>query len=232
MALETEAKFDAPCVIARRPSWQSWRVSKNCPPVLADALAAVPAPFHGRGGVQLAHQHALPRADLVHAAGLRPRRPDRRERLTLLFVTLALAFALLALSGARHGPQPLAGPRQPASRCPAGAAHPRQMMATDSAAAGQAMRDFDSIRTTMSTPVDCGHVRCAVDPGFPDRLPSCSISGSGSLRSSRRRCWSRSPGSTSGRPSRAWRSPARRWTGAQFAAGGGGTRHDDQGASA
>ncbi len=55
--------------------------------------------------------------------------------------------------GARHGPQPAAGPRQPAPRRLLAPRILKQMMATDSAAAGQAMRDFDSIRTTMATPV-------------------------------------------------------------------------------
>jgi ATP-binding cassette subfamily C protein len=72
---------------------------------------------------------------------------------TLLFVTLALALALLALSGLdmiRNRLLIRASQRIDALLAPRIL---KEMMATDSAAAGQAMRDFDSIRTTMSTPV-------------------------------------------------------------------------------
>ncbi|HUP66680.1 MAG TPA: type I secretion system permease/ATPase [Sphingomicrobium sp.] len=74
-------------------------------------------------------------------------------KVTLLFITLALAFALLALSGLdmiRNRLLVRASQRLDALLAPRIL---RQMMATDSAVAGQAMRDFDSIRTTMSSPV-------------------------------------------------------------------------------
>jgi len=71
---------------------------------------------------------------------------------TLLFVTLALALALLTLSAldmvlnrllvrASQRIDALVAPRIL-----------KQMMAADSGAAGQAMRDFDNIRTAMATP--------------------------------------------------------------------------------
>ena len=44
---------------------------------------------------------------------------------TLLFVTLALALALIDAFGPRHGPQPPAGPGQRAGRCPPRPAHPQ-----------------------------------------------------------------------------------------------------------
>ncbi len=71
---------------------------------------------------------------------------------TLLFVTLALALALLTLSAldmVRNRLLIRAGERVDALIAPRIL---KQMMATDSGAAGQAMRDFDSIRATMSTP--------------------------------------------------------------------------------
>ncbi|MES2119717.1 MAG: type I secretion system permease/ATPase [Pseudomonadota bacterium] len=72
---------------------------------------------------------------------------------TLLFVTLALALALLALSGLDMVRNRLL--LRASERLDTLLAGPilKQTMATDSAAAGQAMRDFDSIRSTMSTPV-------------------------------------------------------------------------------
>src|SRR6476659_994180 len=73
-------------------------------------------------------------------------------KLTLLFITLALAFALLALSAldmVRNRLLVRASQRLDALLAPRIL---RQMMATDSAAAGQAMRDFDSVRTAMATP--------------------------------------------------------------------------------
>jgi ABC-type protease/lipase transport system, ATPase and permease components len=71
---------------------------------------------------------------------------------TLLFVTLALALALLALSAldmVRNRLMIRASQRIDALIAPRIL---KQMMAHDSGAAGQAMRDFDSVRTAMSTP--------------------------------------------------------------------------------
>src|SRR6476660_3785096 len=71
---------------------------------------------------------------------------------TLLFVTMALALALLTLSMldmVRNRLLVRASQRIDALIVPRIL---RQMMATDSAAAGQAMRDFDSVRTAMASP--------------------------------------------------------------------------------
>jgi PrtD family type I secretion system ABC transporter len=71
---------------------------------------------------------------------------------TLLFVTLALAFALLALSGldmVRNRLLIRASQRIDALIAPRIL---KQMMAHDSGAAAQAMRDFDAVRSAMSTP--------------------------------------------------------------------------------
>src|SRR3954451_991138 len=73
-------------------------------------------------------------------------------RTTLLFVTLALALALMALSSldmVRNRLLVRASQRVDALIAPRIL---KQMMAADSGAAGQAMRDFDSVRTAMSSP--------------------------------------------------------------------------------
>src|SRR6478672_5033773 len=71
---------------------------------------------------------------------------------TLLFVTLALAMALMTLSALdmiRNRLMVRASQRIDALVAPRIL---KQMMAADSGAAGQAMRDFDNVRTAMSTP--------------------------------------------------------------------------------
>ncbi len=71
---------------------------------------------------------------------------------TLLFVTIALALALLTLSALdmiRNRLLIRASQRVDALVAPRIL---KQMMAVDSGAAGQAMRDFDNVRTAMSTP--------------------------------------------------------------------------------
>ncbi len=71
---------------------------------------------------------------------------------TLLFVTLALAMALMTLSAldmVRNRLLVRASERIDALVAPRIL---KQMMATNSGAAGQAMRDFDNIRTAMATP--------------------------------------------------------------------------------
>ena len=71
---------------------------------------------------------------------------------TLLFVTIALALALLTLSSLdmiRNRLLIRASQRVDALIAPRILKH---MMAADSGAAGQAMRDFDSVRTAMTTP--------------------------------------------------------------------------------
>lgn len=71
---------------------------------------------------------------------------------TLFFVTLALAFALLTLSAldmVRNRLLIRASQRIDALVAPRIL---KQMMAADSGAAGQAMRDFDNVRTAMASP--------------------------------------------------------------------------------
>ena len=71
---------------------------------------------------------------------------------TLLFITAALALALLTLSMLdmiRNRLLVRASQRVDALIAPRLL---RQMMAADSGAAGQAMRDFDSVRTAMASP--------------------------------------------------------------------------------
>ena len=105
----------------------------------------------------------------------------------------------------------------------------RQMMATDSAAAGQAMRDFDSIRTTMATPV----IAAMFDaPWTPIFLIVCfmlhfwigvlAVVAAGTAGDDRLAQPARDPDADGNRELGDGR-------GAQFAAGGGGARHDDQG---
>jgi ATP-binding cassette subfamily C protein len=74
-------------------------------------------------------------------------------RTTLLFVTLALALALLALSGldlVRGRLLVRASERLDALLAPRIL---EQMMTTDTAGSAQAMRDFDAIRSSVATPV-------------------------------------------------------------------------------
>src|SRR4051794_15802383 len=71
---------------------------------------------------------------------------------TLLFITMALALSLLTLSVldmVRNRLLVRASQRIDALIAPRIL---RQMMATDSGGAAQAMRDFDSVRTAMATP--------------------------------------------------------------------------------
>jgi ATP-binding cassette subfamily C protein len=74
-------------------------------------------------------------------------------KMTLLFVTLALALALLALSGLTMVRGQLlvrASERLDALLAPRIL---EQMMSTDSGSTVQAMRDFDTIRSTVATPI-------------------------------------------------------------------------------
>ncbi len=74
-------------------------------------------------------------------------------RATLFFITLALAIALMTLSSLdmiRNRLLIRASLRLDALLAPRIL---QQMMGADSAAAGQAMRDFDSVRTALATPV-------------------------------------------------------------------------------
>jgi ATP-binding cassette subfamily C protein len=122
------------------------------PPVLADALRQCKSHFMAAAVFSLLI-NILYLAPTLYMLQVYDRVVPTAGKTTLLFVTLALAFALLALSGldmVRNRLLIRASQRIDALLAPRIL---KEMMATDSAAAGQAMRDFDSIRTTMSTPV-------------------------------------------------------------------------------
>jgi ATP-binding cassette subfamily C protein len=122
------------------------------PPVLADALRQCKPHFMAAAWFSLLI-NILYLAPTLYMLQVYDRVVPTAGKTTLLFVTLALALALLALSGldmVRNRLLIRASQRIDALLAPRIL---KEMMATDSAAAGQAMRDFDSIRTTMSTPV-------------------------------------------------------------------------------
>jgi len=122
------------------------------PPVILDALRQCRRHFMAAAVFSLLI-NILYLAPTLYMLQVYDRVVPTAGKLTLLFITLALAFALLALSAldmVRNRLLVRASQRLDALLAPRIL---RQMMATDSAAAGQAMRDFDSIRTTMATPV-------------------------------------------------------------------------------
>jgi ATP-binding cassette subfamily C protein len=122
------------------------------PPLLEDALRQCKPHFMAAAVFSLLI-NILYLAPTLYMLQVYDRVVPTAGKTTLLFVTLALAFALLALSGLdmiRNRLLIRASQRIDALLAPRIL---NEMMATDSAAAGQAMRDFDSLRTTMSTPV-------------------------------------------------------------------------------
>jgi ATP-binding cassette subfamily C protein len=122
------------------------------PPVLEDALRQCKPHFMAAAVFSLLI-NILYLAPTLYMLQVYDRVVPTAGKTTLLFVTLALALALLALSGldmVRNRLLIRASQRIDALLAPRIL---KEMMATDSAAAGQAMRDFDSIRSTMSTPV-------------------------------------------------------------------------------
>jgi len=124
----------------------------DLPPVLAEALGECRRHFMAAAVFSLLI-NILYLAPTLYMLQVYDRVVPTAGKVTLLFITLALALALLALSAldmVRNRLLVRASERLDALLAPRIL---RQMMATDSAAAGQAMRDFDSIRTTMSAPV-------------------------------------------------------------------------------
>jgi ATP-binding cassette subfamily C protein len=122
------------------------------PPALADALRQCRPHFVAAAVFSLLI-NILYLAPTLYMLQVYDRVVPTAGKTTLLFVTLALALALLALSAldmVRNRLLLRASQRLDSLLAPRIL---KQMMATDSAAAGQAMLDFDSIRTTMSTPV-------------------------------------------------------------------------------
>ena len=121
------------------------------PPVLADALADCRRHFVAAAIFSLLI-NILYLAPTLYMLQVYDRVVPTAGTTTLLFVTLALAFALLTLSAldmVRTRLLVRASQRIDALVAPRIL---KQMMATNSAAAGQAMRDFDNLRTAMATP--------------------------------------------------------------------------------
>ena len=121
------------------------------PKLLADALADCRQHFVAAAVFSLLI-NLLYLAPTIYMLQVYDRVVPTGGKTTLLFVTMALALALLTLSlldMVRNRLLVRASQRIDALIVPRIL---RQMMATDSAAAGQAMRDFDSVRTAMATP--------------------------------------------------------------------------------
>ncbi|MEO7277724.1 MAG: type I secretion system permease/ATPase [Sphingomicrobium sp.] len=122
------------------------------PPLLVDALRQCRRHFMAAAAFSLLI-NILFLAPTLYMLQVYDRVVPTAGKTTLLFVTLALALALAALSALdmiRNRLLVRASERLDRLLAPRIL---KQMMATDSAAAGQAMRDFDSVRSTMSTPV-------------------------------------------------------------------------------
>jgi ATP-binding cassette subfamily C protein len=121
------------------------------PRVLSDALADCRQHFVAAAIFSLLI-NVLYLAPTIYMLQVYDRVVPTAGKTTLLFVTLALALALLALSGldmVRNRLLIRASQRIDALIAPRIL---KQMMAHDSGAAAQAMRDFDQVRTAMSTP--------------------------------------------------------------------------------
>src|SRR5947208_9318824 len=121
------------------------------PRVLADALADCRQHFVAAAVFSLLI-NILYLAPTLYMLQVYDRVVPTAGKMTLLFVTLALALALLALSSldmVRNRLLIRAGQRIDALIAPRIL---KQMMAQDSGVAAQAMRDFDSVRAAISTP--------------------------------------------------------------------------------
>src|SRR4051795_12151780 len=121
------------------------------PRVLADALADCRQHFIAAAVFSLLI-NILYLAPTLYMLQVYDRVVPTAGKTTLLFITLALALALLTLSALdmmRNRLLVRASQRVDALVAPRIL---KQMMAVDSGAAGQAMRDFDNVRTAMSTP--------------------------------------------------------------------------------
>src|SRR3954468_15758407 len=123
----------------------------DLPRVLSDALADCREHFLAAAGFSFLI-NLLYLAPTLYMLQVYDRVVPTAGKTTLLFVTLALAMALMTLSAldmVRNRLLVRASQRVDALVAPRIL---KQMMAADSGAAGQAMRDFDSVRTAMSTP--------------------------------------------------------------------------------
>src|SRR3954454_16816263 len=123
----------------------------DLPRVLSDALADCREHFLAAAGFSFLI-NLLYLAPTLYMLQVYDRVVPTAGKTTLLFITLALALALLTLSALdmmRNRLLVRASQRVDALVAPRIL---KQMMAADSGAAGQAMRDFDNVRTAMSTP--------------------------------------------------------------------------------
>jgi len=121
------------------------------PRVLAEALQDCRPHFMAAAGFSLLI-NVLYLAPTLYMLQVYDRVVPTGGKTTLFFITIALAFALLTLSlldMTRNRLLVRASQRLDALIAPRLL---RQMMATDSGAAGQAMRDFDSVRSAMASP--------------------------------------------------------------------------------
>ena len=126
-------------------------VGVQLPRVLSDALADCRRHFVAAAVFSLLI-NILYLAPTLYMLQVYDRVVPTAGKTTLLFVTLALAMALMTLSAldmVRNRLLVRASERIDALVAPRIL---KQMMATNSGAAGQAMRDFDNIRTAMATP--------------------------------------------------------------------------------
>ena len=122
------------------------------PASLADALGQCREHFIYAGGFSLLI-NILFLAPTLYMLQVYDRVVPTAGKMTLLFVTLALALALFALSALTMVRGQLlvrASERLDALLAPRIL---EQMMSTESAATGQAMRDFDAIRSIVATPI-------------------------------------------------------------------------------
>jgi PrtD family type I secretion system ABC transporter len=122
------------------------------PPILRQALAECRPHFLAAAGFSLLI-NLLYLAPTLYMLQVYDRVVPTGGRATLFFITLALAIALVTLSSLdmiRNRLLIRASVRLDALLAPRIL---QQMMSADSAAAGQAMRDFDSIRTALAAPV-------------------------------------------------------------------------------
>src|SRR4051812_21569381 len=121
------------------------------PRVLSDALADCREHFLAAAGFSFLI-NMLYLAPTLYMLQVYDRVVPTAGKTTRLFITFALALALLTLSAlgmVRNKLFVRASQRVDALIAPRIL---KQMMATDSGAAGQAMRDFDSVRSAMSSP--------------------------------------------------------------------------------
>jgi ATP-binding cassette subfamily C protein len=132
--------------------WSAMKIAGlEFPPAIADALAQCRRHFIAAAAFSLLI-NVLYLAPTLYMLQVYDRVVPTAGKTTLLFVTIALGLALATLSlldVVRGRLFIRVGQRLDALIAPEIL---RQVMASDSAAAGQAMRDFDSIRTALSSP--------------------------------------------------------------------------------